>query len=64
MTNLQAFVLGIMAAWMPSFSVLALLFWRALVFQSHPDILPSQPTDLLPRQMLRIIRGGRDQGSE
>lgn len=64
MSNLYAFVLGIMAVWMPSLTLLVVLLLRARL--QVVGLLPQQPTDfeLLPRQMLKIIRGGKDTGSE
>jgi hypothetical protein len=57
MTNSQAFMMGMTAAVLPSFTVVALLFLRSRISLGPTFIVRQQPAE--PATMLRIIRGGR-----
>ena len=56
MTHLHAFLLGMLSAWVPCLAMVSLLFWHARICSGY-GFRSEQPS--LPRQMLRIIEGGR-----
>jgi hypothetical protein len=54
MTHLQAFLLGMLSAWVPSLAMVSLLFWHAHICSGHGFF-----SNTVHDAVLKIIKGGR-----